>query len=66
MTKETYVSTGKPLMFKKFEKYMAPMGWKRIDILITKINEDVEFKSKFTQTELNKINRHFLHTHNKG
>ena len=53
--KVTYVSIGKPLKFHKCELYEGLIGWYRIDILKRKLKEDKEFKSKFTERELKKI-----------
>lgn len=50
----TYVNVSKPLMFRKFEKFLAPMGWIRIDILKRKI-KDNNYAIKFTTEELKLI-----------
>ena len=55
MVKETYVMVSKPLEIRKFEKYHAPMGWIRIDILKRKLREDRNYKAKFNQIELKEL-----------
>jgi hypothetical protein len=53
----TYVSLGKPLIFKKFKEFNAPLGWKRIDLLHEKLRGDANFRNKFTKEEITKINK---------
>jgi len=55
MNKELYVMVNKPLKFEKFEKFNAPTGWIRIDILKRKLREDENYRKKFTQKECYKI-----------
>lgn len=60
--KKTYVMLSKPLLFKRFELYSAPIGWVRIDILKKKLKENKDFRSKFTREEIQQINKHFIKT----
>ena len=53
--KRTYVKTGKPLVFKKYEQSTQPIGWVRIDLLRKRLKEDKKYKSQFTQSELKQI-----------
>ena len=57
MSNAIYVNVGKPITFKVFEKFKAPMGWIRIDILQRKINDQLVYRNKFTSEELDKIQK---------
>jgi len=57
MVKEIYVSIGKKMEFKKYNKYEAPLGWTRIDLLKKKVKTNKSFKAKFSKKELDLLRR---------
>lgn len=50
--KARYFNLGRIIKSDLFEEFNAPMGWIRKDLLIKKLKENEDFRSKFNQREL--------------
>lgn len=58
MIEKTYVSVGENIEFKKFNVLKKPLGWIELNYLKNKLSNDVDFRNKFNQEEIQLINNY--------